>query len=86
MIGETARAGWWHDAACRGRTNLFFATDRLSQQIAVSVCRGCPVRGDCTTEVRELEDDFHRFGVRAGLTPGERRRSGSAGVDAFGHA
>jgi hypothetical protein len=45
-------ASWRRHAACSGRSDLFFATDRPSQDEAIAICRGCevpsrvPGRGD----------------------------------------
>ena len=36
--------------------------------VAVAVCAGCRVRGECLADVLELEADGYRFGVRGGLT------------------
>ena len=41
---------------------------------AHAVCRGCPVWRQCLDEEIELPT-FGLYGVRAGMTPAERRRA-----------
>ena len=66
-------------ALCVGRTRLFFAGDQISQQIAVAVCRRCPVQPDCERRVRATEEGYQRAGVVAGFTAEERRGWGDEG-------
>jgi hypothetical protein len=64
---------WTDDAACRGRTPLFYAVDEISQRVAATICRSCPVRSACLADVRDTEPSWMRFGVRAGMTASQRR-------------
>jgi WhiB family redox-sensing transcriptional regulator len=79
---------WMLAAACRGRTDLFFAPDesesrserRRREARAKTVCNACEVRVDCLKEALEQEE---RFGIWGGLTERERRallRSRSEGT------
>jgi hypothetical protein len=71
---DPQRAGSWTDRArCLGRTSLFFATDELSERLAVAVCARCPVRRQCEADVRATEPGGVRHGVVAGYTPEQRR-------------
>jgi hypothetical protein len=73
---EPVVLGWWARAACLGRDRLFFATDQTSQQIAVAVCRTCPVRREYEAEARATERPGNRYGVIAGYTPEQRQSWG----------
>jgi hypothetical protein len=64
--------GWQALAACRGRTPLFFAADRMSTAIALRICMTCPVRAECEAEARRLELPWARYGVVAGYTAAQR--------------
>lgn len=64
---------WRRHAACRGRGDLFFAADEVSQRIALAVCAGCGVREACLADVWASEPPDGRFGVVAGLTAAQRR-------------
>lgn len=72
---------WVLSAACRGRTDLFFAPDdsetrsarRRREAEAKSVCGVCEVRAACLTEALESDE---RFGIWGGLTERERRSLG----------
>ena len=65
---------WRRDAACRGHAALFFASDDVSERIALSVCAGCSVRLRCLAEaLTEEADSWRCFGVRGGLTAAQRR-------------
>lgn len=63
---------WVDDAACRGHDlRLFFPVSGTSPQ-AKLICDGCPVRVECLVEaLGEPDDDW---GIRGGLSPGERAR------------
>jgi hypothetical protein len=68
---------WWHRAACKGQTPLFFAYDEFSQHLAVNVCRQCPVLAECRADVmaaesRGAEASGAVYGVVAGLLPEQR--------------
>jgi hypothetical protein len=66
----TVEDDWLGRAACRGRTQLFYASDDFSHQVAVAICQRCPVRPECEDETRRFEatSRVRRFGVRAGFT------------------
>jgi WhiB family redox-sensing transcriptional regulator len=69
---------WMLSAACRGRTDLFFAPDgsetraerRYRESQAKTVCFDCVVRVECLSEALESDE---RFGIWGGLTERERR-------------
>src|SRR5581483_11514431 len=69
---------WMLGAACRGRTELFFAPDdsetrsdrRRREAQAKKVCQECVVRVECLQEAFEADE---RFGIWGGLTERERR-------------
>lgn len=66
-IPDFNRPVWQHDALCRGKGGLFFASDPLSSAIAAALCRRCPVRGECAALAVELEaDGVECWGVWAG--------------------
>lgn len=63
----------WRDlAACRGiDTEMFFSDAAADQNLAKSVCAGCP----SVTECRQWAIDAHeKSGVWGGTTPAERTR------------
>ena len=68
---------WRADAACAGRTDLFFvpaaeaAGRPWSHDEAKLICAGCPVFDDCLGYVRAYPQPD---GVWAGMVPAERRR------------
>ena len=65
---------WRRHAACVGRLSLFYATDSISERLAVAVCSTCGVRERCARDAAEIETDPALvFGTRAGLTAAERR-------------
>lgn len=69
---------WILQAACRGRTELFFAPDdsetrserRRREAQAKLVCADCVVRYDCLTEALDQDE---QFGIWGGYTERERR-------------
>jgi WhiB family redox-sensing transcriptional regulator len=64
---------WVQLAACRGMdTGWWFPErgDTFSGQVALTICRTCPVRAECLAEAMALGDVE---GIRGGLTAGERR-------------
>jgi len=65
---------WWLRAACRGRDPEMFFTGERDPRAARKICEGCPVRAECLQDVLKDETDDRRFGVRAGLTPQERKK------------
>jgi len=57
------------DAACRGRTKLFFAPHRerpvareIRERAAHAVCAGCPVKDEC----REFGQANNEYGIWGG--------------------
>ncbi len=74
----------WHaDALCANRPDLdpvFFPEKGGNAKLNAEVrefCGNCPVQSDCLAEALRIEGDtpaIMRYGVRAGLTPGERAR------------
>ncbi len=66
----------WHDrAACAGKWHLFDADDQQSRPLAVAVCDGCPVRGECYDDWQRMAPDQRRYLVRFGMTANQRRRT-----------
>jgi hypothetical protein len=63
---------WRTRAACRGHQSLFFGEGVADQAAAVSICKLCPVLAECRADLVN-ESPVHRYGVRAALTPEERR-------------
>lgn len=67
---------WSEDAACRGMDiGWWYPTrgDRLASAVARMICRSCPVRGEClAAALAEEAEVAWRYGVRGGLTAGER--------------
>jgi len=58
---------------CRGRARCRTVSaflDLPHDQVAVSICRSCPVRPQCLAEAVEVEDV--RFVIRGGLLPRQR--------------
>lgn len=55
---------WQDDAACKGKTKLFFSGLPQRQAAAVAICATCPVRPEC----REAGKD-EVFGVWGGIVP-----------------
>jgi hypothetical protein len=74
--GHGTRA-WVHQAACRGTPVRWWFPERgdpFAGQVALTICRSCPVRVDCLAEAIRLESDqWQAHGIRGGLTAGERR-------------
>lgn len=67
------KPAWHYDAACVGSdVEIFFPTrgDGPGVRKAKAICAGCPVIDDCLDEALRLGE---RDGIRAGLTPKERR-------------
>lgn len=70
-------------ALCIGHSpELWFAdtktpNDRDARAFAIALCKGCPVRQRCLDAALEVEGNVAgsgRFGIRGGLTPGQRAR------------
>lgn len=69
---------WFEQAACRGRTELFYGEEvgrsaparrRQREAVAKSICATCPVIDQCLAAAFEHEDEH---GIWGGLTPKER--------------
>lgn len=68
--------GPWSDHSLCRQTDpeAFFQDDTETQERAQGVCRGCPVKASCLTDVLDFESTRDgRFGVVGGLTPVQRR-------------
>jgi hypothetical protein len=63
---------WTEEAACKGKTDLFFPEqgDSKSFREAVAICSTCPVREPCTQHIMENDE---RFGIWAGTNAVRRR-------------
>lgn len=65
--------GQWADqAACKGKTDLFFVNRGDTQQMlnAKAICQQCPVLDNCRDYVLYHPE---RFGIWAGMTEKDRR-------------
>jgi len=63
---------WVVDAACRDSDpDVFFPGPDGDAQLAVRICRGCPVRDECRDWALDTRISF---GVWGGTTERERRR------------
>ena len=63
---------WFAQAACRGKTAVFFLDKGQPATEAKLICAGCPVRQECLDYAiakREVR------GIWGGLTPVERRQA-----------
>jgi len=69
---RSAGRSWRDGAACRGRLDVWYSPEPFEQQVAVAVCRRCPVRAACLAEAFAEESDGSTFGVRGGLTAAQR--------------
>ena len=68
---------WRRWAACRGRPiAIWYASDSATKDVAIEVCRGCPVRQPCLVDALEAERHAYgrAHGVRGGLTGRDRNR------------
>ena len=65
---------WRTEAACRGRTHLFFPEQGATAHLARAICNGCPVAAQCA---QEGADEYH--GVWGGTTPVDRGNARSRG-------
>ena len=67
---------WTDHAACLGRPTSWWYPgqgDRFGAEVAVAICRTCPVRRACLDDAlaHELSDGL-RFGIVGGLTADQR--------------
>jgi WhiB family redox-sensing transcriptional regulator len=67
--------GWVDHAACRPHPTSWWYQrhDALETELALSICRTCPVRAACLDEALDAETD-HRYGIVGGTTPSDRDR------------
>ncbi|MET9517011.1 WhiB family transcriptional regulator [Streptomyces sp. NPDC002994] len=80
----TPRTDWLTEAACaQTDPELFFheGNERLTEA-AIAVCNTCPVQRECLIDAIADEGGKgkeSRYGIRAGLTPGQRywKRAGA---------
>lgn len=75
MTTALRREAWYDRAACAGQdTDLWFPRQPTGSH-AVQTCRHCPVRAECLLEALQEEGSgyAHRYGIRGGLTAGQRR-------------
>jgi WhiB family redox-sensing transcriptional regulator len=76
-----ADVSWMADAACHGRTRLFFSTSArgryapgtlsADQEAAIAICTTCPVRIDCLAYAFITRQEY---GIWGGLTEAQRRQ------------
>jgi WhiB family redox-sensing transcriptional regulator len=78
-LGPPLTGEWTHDAACRGRTNLFFGIagerpERRARREAAArkVCESCPVRMPCRLVARANREN----GFWGGESEEERAAAG----------
>lgn len=65
---------WRDEAACLDvGTEAFFSDDRGVQELAKSICAGCPVRNVCLADALESPAD-EDWGIRGGLTRHARKQ------------
>jgi WhiB family redox-sensing transcriptional regulator len=81
ILASSARPSWMDEAACKGRTTLFFgiAGERPERRVrreaaARKVCAGCPVLEPCRTLARLNREN----GLWGGETEEERAAAGFA--------
>jgi hypothetical protein len=71
---QAARTAWEPRAACKqSDPEKFHSDEPADQRRAQGVCRRCPVRSQCLTDVFDYEDRSTRWGVVGGLTTIQRR-------------
>jgi WhiB family redox-sensing transcriptional regulator len=80
---QRPRREWLPEADCQYEDpELFYEyVSSIDREKAKAICRSCPVMAECFAEVMAQEAEFggspqqnrkYRFGVRAGVTSGER--------------
>ncbi len=72
---------WLDQAACRGKTALFFSEGTVGKRHDLSkpeaICASCPVRAECLDQAMRDEDGHGRLvrdGYRGGMTADQRWR------------
>lgn len=73
---ERLHPAWHHQAACRGRTDLFFPSPHEGSEAneAKGICRDCPVQKECAAQVASMGTQG-RHGIWAGRSPRQRRQA-----------
>lgn len=61
---------WQQQAACRGRTDLFYPDKGRTGQAAKTICTTCPVKAQCDTAATG-----EPYGIWAGKSPLQRGTS-----------
>ena len=61
--------GWQDQAACKGKTDLFFSGLPQRQATAIAICATCPVRPEC-----RKAGAGEPFGVWGGIAPPKQPR------------
>jgi hypothetical protein len=65
---------WRTSAACQGvDLETLFSDKTRTQERVQGICRRCPVRATCLSDVLRYEADSYRWGVVGGLTTVQRR-------------
>lgn len=67
----TQRPAWMADAACKGKTELFFIERGGDTTAAKALCRGCPVSAECLVLANARREGF---GIWGGTSARERQR------------
>lgn len=68
---------WRREAACAGMDAAVFYPppgDYRPVEVAKRICRGCPVRAECLTDVLGWEASGRRHGIVGGLSAADRDR------------
>lgn len=65
---------WYHDAPCKGQTDLFYSEHPEKVAQAKEVCAACPwENNECLVDALEARRPLSDYGVQAGMTPSERK-------------
>src|SRR4051812_24219902 len=68
---KTGDTDWHEDGRCNTTDpELFFQTDAYSLKTAKRICGACPVWETCLTDALDHDE---RYGVRGGLSEGDRK-------------
>lgn len=69
---DSQEQSWVDRAACRGMDPaVFFPSTEEETDLALDICRSCPVRAECLEYALASKE---RFGIWGGATERERRR------------
>ena len=70
--------GWQDQAACKGKTAIFWPSEKPSKatdwSAARATCDACPVRGDCLDAALTARIIEHGTGMWGGTLPEDRAR------------